>query len=168
MPTPTRQDWTRGPARFIAAGALGGAAVMGLAWAIASGRGTATHSPTPPPPFHTPQTLSLDTPPATRQTLLQAATTPEEPAAEKTPIENPSPPPADPAPTPPPPTLIVNINKAGAAELELLPGIGPALAQRIVEHRAKHGRFRRVEDLDAVKGIGPKTLERLRPFVRVD
>ncbi len=61
----------------------------------------------------------------------------------------------------------VNVNTATQAELELLPGIGPALAQRIIEHRRLRGAFRRVEDLDAVKGIGPKMLERLRPLVSV-
>lgn len=63
---------------------------------------------------------------------------------------------------------LVNINKATQAELELLPGIGPALAGRIIEHRTLRGAFRRVEDLDAVKGIGPKMLERLRPLVSVE
>lgn len=63
---------------------------------------------------------------------------------------------------------LVNINKATQAELELLPGIGPALAGRIIEHRTLRGAFRRVEDLDAVKGIGPKMLERLWPLVSVE
>ncbi|MBA4039581.1 MAG: hypothetical protein C0468_04545 [Planctomyces sp.] len=61
----------------------------------------------------------------------------------------------------------LDINTASAAELELLPGIGPALAARIVEHRATRGRFVSVEDLDEVRGIGPKTMERLRGLVRV-
>ncbi|MBY0313147.1 MAG: ComEA family DNA-binding protein [Phycisphaerales bacterium] len=63
---------------------------------------------------------------------------------------------------------LVNINTATQAELELLPGIGPALAGRIIEHRTLRGAFRRVEDLDAVKGIGPRMLERLRPLVSVE
>jgi competence protein ComEA len=56
----------------------------------------------------------------------------------------------------------VDVNTAGAAELESLPGIGPAIAQRIIEHRRDKGRFEKVEDLLAVKGIGPKLLSRLR------
>jgi len=64
-------------------------------------------------------------------------------------------------------TSTIDINTATGAELELLPGIGPALAQRIIDHRREHGPFRRVEDLDDVKGIGPRTLEKLRPLVRV-
>lgn len=168
MPTPIRQDWTRGPARSIAAGALGGAAVVGLAWAIASGRGT-TAPPAPRSPIATPPPLVLNPPPRAAPTPPAPDTVPQETAAIEEPSQEPAPPtPSPPPPPAPPPVLIVNINKAGTAELELLPGIGPALAQRIVEHRAKHGRFRRVEDLEAVKGIGPKTLERLRPFVRVD
>jgi len=59
----------------------------------------------------------------------------------------------------------VNINSAGLDELQRLPGIGPAYAQRIVDYRTEHGRFTSVEQLDNVKGIGPKTLEKLRPFV---
>lgn len=83
-------------------------------------------------------------------------------------------PPATPEPATQPKTPIaptkttININTATAAELELLPGIGPALAQRIIDHRREHGAFRRIEDLDDVKGIGPRTLEKLRPLVRVE
>ncbi len=63
--------------------------------------------------------------------------------------------------------LSVDINRAGVEELKTLPGIGPALAQRIVEHRAEHGPFRKAEELLAVKGIGPKLLEKLRPHLVV-
>jgi competence protein ComEA len=61
----------------------------------------------------------------------------------------------------------VDVNTAGAAELERLPGIGPALAQRIVSWRAANGPFRAVEDLQRVPGIGVAKLERLRPVVSV-
>jgi competence ComEA-like helix-hairpin-helix protein len=61
----------------------------------------------------------------------------------------------------------VDVNTAGAAELERLPGIGPALAQRIVEWRAANGPFRAVDDLQRVPGIGAAKLERLRPVVSV-
>jgi comEA protein len=61
---------------------------------------------------------------------------------------------------------VVELNRASAEELEALPGVGPALARRIVEHRASRGRFRGVDDLDEVPGIGPAMLERLRPRVR--
>jgi competence ComEA-like helix-hairpin-helix protein len=57
-------------------------------------------------------------------------------------------------------------NQASAAELRLLPGIGPALSQRIVADRRLHGPFGRIDDLTRVRGIGPKTVERLRPLLR--
>lgn len=62
---------------------------------------------------------------------------------------------------------IIDLNAAGAAELGLLPGIGPTLGRRIVEHRAVHGPFGSVEDLRAVPGIGAVKLEDLRPYARV-
>ncbi len=61
----------------------------------------------------------------------------------------------------------ININTASAAELTGLPGVGPAIAARIVEYRQLHGRFSSVDDLSNVKGIGPKKLEKLRPYARV-
>jgi competence protein ComEA len=54
---------------------------------------------------------------------------------------------------------ILNINTATAHDLESLNRIGPALAQRIVDYRSMHGGFRTVDELTAVKGIGPKTME---------
>lgn len=56
----------------------------------------------------------------------------------------------------------LDVNRATPAELELLPRIGPAMAQRIVEARP----FASVDDLTRVRGIGPRTLETLRPLVR--
>lgn len=60
----------------------------------------------------------------------------------------------------------MDVNHATAAQLESLPGIGPALAARIVAHRARNGPFRSPDDLRQVSGIGTATLERLRPRVR--
>ena len=59
----------------------------------------------------------------------------------------------------------IPINTAGAEELTRLPGIGPALAERIVREREQNGLFHLPEDLMAVKGIGPGTLEKLLPLI---
>lgn len=62
----------------------------------------------------------------------------------------------------------VNINKASAAELQSLSGIGPAKAQAIINYREEHGSFSRIEDLTKVSGIGPATLEKLKNDITVD
>ena len=59
-------------------------------------------------------------------------------------------------------TALVNINTASAAEFEALPGIGPKMAQRIVEYREKNGAFKKLEDLMNVKGIGEKNFLKLK------
>lgn len=61
----------------------------------------------------------------------------------------------------------VDLNRADATALDALPGIGPVLAARIVEHRARYGPFRRVDELLAVRGIGRRLLARIAPRVRV-
>lgn len=61
----------------------------------------------------------------------------------------------------------INLNTAGATELDTLPKVGPVLAQRIVDWRKEHGPFKSVEELDAVDGVGPKMLESLLPLVTV-
>lgn len=76
--------------------------------------------------------------------------------------------PTAPASEPPNPAAqLVDLNQADQAALESLPGIGPAMARRIVEDRAAQGPYARPEDLLRVKGIGPATLRRLLPLVRV-
>jgi competence protein ComEA len=61
----------------------------------------------------------------------------------------------------------VDLNTAGLAELDTLPGVGPVLAQRILDWRSQNGRFSTVDELGEVSGIGEKVLENLRPLVRV-
>ena len=61
----------------------------------------------------------------------------------------------------------IDVNSASSKELESIPGIGPAMAQRIITWREQNGPFERVEDLLNVRGIGVKTLEKLRPYVVV-
>ncbi len=61
----------------------------------------------------------------------------------------------------------VDVNHADAGALEALPGIGPALARRILESRQRDGPFRTPDDLLRVRGIGPAVLARLKPLVRL-
>jgi competence protein ComEA len=59
----------------------------------------------------------------------------------------------------------VNINTADTTQLTLLPGIGPKAADSIIEYRKSAGDFTSIDDLVKVKGIGPKTMEKLRPYL---
>lgn len=61
----------------------------------------------------------------------------------------------------------VDLNTATVAQLEDLPGVGPVLAQRIVDWRTEHGRFTSVDELQEVSGVGEKKFESLKPHVRV-
>ena len=63
---------------------------------------------------------------------------------------------------------LVSLNEASREELERLPGIGPALAARIVEHRERFGRFRRAEHLLLVRGISERRFLQLRPYVTAE
>jgi competence ComEA-like helix-hairpin-helix protein len=66
-----------------------------------------------------------------------------------------------------PPAHPVDLNSASAAELQQVPGIGPATAKSIINFRKKSGPFRRVEDLLAIHGISKTALERMRPYISV-
>lgn len=70
-----------------------------------------------------------------------------------------------PSATPSVPSAPVDVDRADAAELESLPGIGPALARRIVEDRAEHGSFGGLSGLQQVRGIGPALAAKLAPRV---
>jgi competence protein ComEA len=72
-----------------------------------------------------------------------------------------------PAPATAAATAPINLNSATAAQLETLPGIGKATAERILEYRQKNGAFKKVEDLMNVRGIGEKSFLTLKPLVTV-
>ena len=59
----------------------------------------------------------------------------------------------------------INVNAADALELCTLPGVGPVIARRIVEHRKNHPPFEKAEDLTAVEGIGPATVGKIAPYI---
>lgn len=59
----------------------------------------------------------------------------------------------------------INVNRASVDELSQLPGVGPALAQRIIDFREQHGPFTSLDDLDAVSGVGPSLLAKLEAHV---
>lgn len=71
----------------------------------------------------------------------------------------------DAAPQPASKGAVVNINTADAAQLALLPRVGPAAAKRIIEYREANGGFKRTTDLMQVKGIGDKTFELISPYL---
>lgn len=64
-------------------------------------------------------------------------------------------------------TELVNINTASLEELDSLPGIGPTIAQRIIDYREEHGGFQTVEDLLNVSGIGPSTFDQIKDLITV-
>jgi competence protein ComEA len=66
-----------------------------------------------------------------------------------------------------PPTDLVNINTASADDLSALPGIGPTIAQRIVDYRTAHGPFSHIEDIMNVAGIGPATFDNIKDVISV-
>ncbi|HZU82737.1 MAG TPA: ComEA family DNA-binding protein [Polyangiaceae bacterium] len=134
-------------AGLVVLGVVGRAAGAGaVAGQIPAPSGSTVLEPAPPPVRSTP-TLAADTLPA--PTVAPASTPPEATRAAS---------PDDP----------VVLNSATEGDLRRLPGIGPKRASAILALRARLGRFRAVEDLLKVKGIGRATLKRLRPLVRLD
>lgn len=61
----------------------------------------------------------------------------------------------------------VNLNTATSEELQLVPGIGPVTADKILQMRKSYGAFKSVDDLSAIRGIGPKRLEKMRKYLTV-
>lgn len=61
----------------------------------------------------------------------------------------------------------ININKADSIALQQIPGVGPATAERIIEYRTQKGKFKKIEDIKNVSGIGEKTFESMREYITV-
>jgi len=140
-------DWTRTPSAMFAAGVLGLASIGGLAWSwnrsVERERigEQALAGGAMSERSVLPQSLGVQDPALAAQHAPEIGTL----SAIKR----------------------IDVNSANAAELDLLPGIGPALASRIITERQENGAFGSVEDLARVKGIGPKTVEKLRDRVIV-
>ncbi len=66
-----------------------------------------------------------------------------------------------------PPAQPVNINTANSEQLQTVPGIGPATAEKILQMRKSYGAFKSVDDLLAIRGLGPKRLEKMRKYLTV-
>jgi competence ComEA-like helix-hairpin-helix protein len=66
-----------------------------------------------------------------------------------------------------PPTQPININTADSRQLQLVPGIGPSTAAKILQMRKSYGAFKSLNDLMAIRGIGPKRLEKMRKYLTV-
>ncbi len=62
---------------------------------------------------------------------------------------------------------LININTATLAQLDLLPGIGPTTAQKIIDYRTQHGPFQKIEDIMNVPGIGPATFDNIKTLISV-
>jgi competence ComEA-like helix-hairpin-helix protein len=66
-----------------------------------------------------------------------------------------------------PPPQPININTADSAQLQLVPGIGPSTAEKILQMRKSYGTFKSVNDLMAIRGLGPKRLEKMGKYITV-
>jgi len=65
-------------------------------------------------------------------------------------------------------TTKININTANSEELQLLPRVGPALAESIIQFREEHGPFQKIDDIQRVKRIGPKTFEIIKFYITIE
>lgn len=153
------RDWTTGPAKAVAVLVLGSASVIGICYAVLGGGrvgGDAVLS----------RAAAAKDPDGSRTNLDSAAPVEhDEGAGDST--GSAAPPKSKSKAAAGAGVKLVNLNTAGESELQLLPGIGPALAARIIADREAHGEFKSVDDLDRIKGIGPRTIDKLRSLACV-
>jgi competence protein ComEA len=145
---------------------ISGAGLVGVGYSLAT-----RPTPAPAPVVFVPEQVEAraGTPPRPPASVQEAIDQTRPQTQQQTqPHTQPQTAPAyEPAPTPER-GLSIDVNTATAAQLELLPGIGPSRAAAIIESRNTMGPFRTVEDLARVHGIGPTTVEGVRPYVRVE
>lgn len=185
---PSQVTAEQSPARWAAVGLFGGVALVALVWAMlgrggplsggsAGSGGDRSANPQLSAPAPAPIIVVNVPPPPLAPESVPGPDAPSQGPAAPAPVNlGPPTPPAitvsAPAPSTPdsgkPPGKRLNLNAATVEELDLLPGVGKATAQAIIDYRTKHGRFRTISELDKVPGIGPAKLERLRPLVSVD
>lgn len=150
-----RQCWTTSAAKWVVVVTLGGASIGGIAWTIGTRLPRAPSAPIAVVPGEVePLPSRSDLVSETGQTGVRESS--ERSVAETDPSTSIVEPVSATAPR------LININTASAAELELLPQIGPTLANRIVAERNANGPFASLEDIERVRGIGPRTVEKIR------
>lgn len=167
-------------ARWAAAGLLGVISVAGMGWAL-TGRVPADPPPTPasivsvaprtfdpaaPGPYPALPARAARSEPGDATPVATSAPARTSPTASNPTASNSTNPPATTPPAAVP--LRININTANRGELELLPRIGPTLAQRIIEFRETEGPIGSLTRLQDVKGIGERTAARLEPYIRFE
>ncbi|MBY0112843.1 MAG: ComEA family DNA-binding protein [Phycisphaerales bacterium] len=176
---PVVEDWTYGPARWIAVGLIVALSAVGLSWSLSGRAAQSGATSVVPSDVKAPEVKTHEVKTKVPSGVTPAAVSPravETPAGVPRPVVTELPPAPKPAaveavertkPAVPAGAAAakININTATQAELESLPNIGPKLAQRILEDRAKNGKYATLKDLDRVSGIGAKTLERLGPLI---
>ncbi|MHB8635584.1 MAG: ComEA family DNA-binding protein [Fimbriimonadaceae bacterium] len=116
-----------------------------------------------------PPVVVASAPPQVQPSRTSIATTPVQPDA----TSNSAPPEVAPATTPrrrtkaDPEAGSISLNVGQLADFEALPGVGPAIAQRIIDYRADHGPFQSIDEVRNVKGIGEKRFSRIEPYLKL-
>ena len=139
--TPSR-DWSSTPAGIASAAVLGVASITGLGWSLVNAK-TSSETHHPPQSFIGSSSLGPETSTPNKELDQPFTSTNDQFPAR----------------------LLIDINSATADQLQLLPSIGPKLAERIINYRTANGPFASINELDLVSGIGPKTIAKLTGWI---